>query len=138
MNAKQDFLRLMASQTDAALATSTESQPNVRIVNFHYDESQKILYFATFKGNDKVKEIEENSNIAFTTTPQGGYEHVRAKGVARRSKLSIFDVAEAFIQKIPDYKDIVEQAGSHLLLFEVTFEEATVTLNFEESSTVRI
>ena len=61
MNMKTEFLRIMAEQTEMALATSVNNIPNVRIVNFYFDPCDNILYFSTFKDNNKVKEIEEKS-----------------------------------------------------------------------------
>ncbi len=82
MNTKTEFLRIMAEQTEMALATSVNNVPNVRIVNFYFDPCENILYFSSFKDNDKVKEIEENPSIAFTTIPHTGNQHVKAKGLA--------------------------------------------------------
>ena len=65
MNTKTEFLRIMAEQKEIALATSVNNIPNVRIVNFYFDPSENILYFSSFKDNDKVKEIEENPSITF-------------------------------------------------------------------------
>ena len=48
----------MAEQTEIALATSVNNIPNVRIVNYYFDSNENILYFSSFKGNDKIKEIE--------------------------------------------------------------------------------
>ena len=58
MNTKTEFLRIMVEQTEMALATSVNNVPNVRIVNFYFDPCENILYFSSFKDNDKVKEIE--------------------------------------------------------------------------------
>ena len=69
MDIKAEFLRIMAEQTEIALATSVNNVPNVRIVNFYFEPAENILYFSSFKGNDKVKEINENPNVAFTTIP---------------------------------------------------------------------
>ena len=65
MNTEKEFYRMMAAQTEIALATCMESVPNVRIVNFVFDEEKKLIYFSTFGNNDKVKEIESNNEIAF-------------------------------------------------------------------------
>ena len=54
-------------------------------------------------------------------------EHVKAKGMAKKSSKTIFDVAEQFIAKIPAYKDTIEYAGESLILFEVKFEIVIVT-----------
>ena len=72
MKTKAEFLRIMAAQTEMALATSVDNVPNVRIVNFYFSPDSNILYFATYKGNDKVKELAANEKIAFSTIPHGG------------------------------------------------------------------
>lgn len=117
----------MAEQTEIALATSVDNIPNVRIVNFYFDPAENILYFSSFEGNDKIKEMNSNPYVAFTTIPHSGNEHVKAKGMAKKSSKTIFDVAEQFIAKIPGYKDTIEYAGESLILFEVKFETVIVT-----------
>lgn len=127
MNIKTEFLKIMAEQTEIALATSVDNIPNVRIVNFYFEPAENILYFSSFEGNDKIKEINSNPYVAFTTIPHSGNEHVKAKGMVKKSSKTIFDVAEQFIAKIPAYKDTIEYAGESLILFEVRFDTAIVT-----------
>lgn len=138
MNTKTEFLRIMAEQTEMALATSVSNIPNVRIVNFYFDPSENILYFSSFKDNDKVKEIEENPSIALTTIPHTGNQHVKAKGLAKRSSKTIFDMAEHFIAKVPDYKKTIDYAGESLILFEVRFDTAIVTKDLATISSLRL
>ena len=127
MNIKTEFLKIMAEQTEIALATSVDNIPNVRIVNFYFEPAENILYFSSFEGNDKIKEMNSNPYVAFTTIPHSGNEHVKAKGIVKKSSKTIFDVAEQFIAKIPGYKDTIEYAGESLILFEVRFDTAIVT-----------
>ena len=127
MNIKTEFLKIMAEQTEIALATSVDNIPNVRIVNFYFEPAENILYFSSFEGNDKIKEINSNPYVAFTTIPHSGNEHVKAKGIVKKSSKTIFDVAEQFIAKIPGYKDTIEYGGESLILFEVKFETVIVT-----------
>ena len=47
-----------------------------------------------------------------------------------KSILTIFDLQDEFSKKIPEYSEIIEQAGSQLDLFEIHFSEATVILDF--------
>lgn len=138
MNTKTEFLRIMAEQEEMALATSVNNIPNVRIVNFYFDPCDNILYFSTFKDNNKVKEIEENPSIAFTTIPQTGNQHVKAKGLAKRSSKTIFDMAAHFIAKVPDYKKTIDFAGESLILFEVKFDTAIVTKDLATISTLKL
>ena len=138
MNVKEEFYRIMATQTEIALATYIANVPNVRIVNFVFDEEEKRIYFSTFGDNEKVKEIEKNDVIAFTTIPHMGNEHVRAKGVARKSERSVFDLAEAFSKKINGYADTLEQVGEYLVLYEISFVSANVILNLESADVIEL
>ena len=138
MNTKTEFLRIIAEQTEIALATSVNNVPNERIVNFYFDPCENILYFSSFKDNDKVKEIEENPSIAFTTIPHTGNQHVKAKGLAKRSSKTVVDMAEHFIAKVPDYKKTIDYAGESLILFEVRFDTAIVTIDLATISTLRL
>ena len=138
MKTKAEFLRIKATQTDKALATSVDNVPNVRIVNFYFSPDDNVLYFATYKGNDKVKEIAANEKIAFSTIPYGGNEHVKARGVAVKSKLTIFDLADKFVEKIPDYQETIDGAGKSLVLYEIKFDTAVVTLDLEHIRTIKL
>ena len=136
MNIKTEFLKIMAEQTEIALATSVNNIPNVRIVNYYFDSDENILYFSSFKGNDKIKEIESNPYVAFTTIPLSGNEHVKAKGIVKQSSKTIFDVADQFIAKIPDYKNTIAFAGKSLILFELKFDTAIVTKDIHTIKTL--
>ena len=138
MNIKTEFLKIMAEQTEIALATSVDNIPNVRIVNFYFEPAENILYFSSFEGNDKIKEINSNPYVAFTTIPHSGNEHVKAKGMAKKSSKTIFDVAEQFIAKIPGYKDTIEYGGESLILFEVKFETVIVTKDLNTIKTLEL
>jgi len=138
MNIKTEFLKIMAEQTEIALATSVDNIPNVRIVNFYFEPAENILYFSSFEGNDKIKEMNSNPYVAFTTIPHSGNEHVKAKGMVKKSSKTIFDVAERFIAKIPAYKDTIEYAGESLILFEVRFDTAIVTKDLNTIKTLEL
>lgn len=138
MITRNEFERIMDTQTEIALTTSVNNQPNVRIVNFYFDVTTNMLFFTTFGDNDKVKEFEINPNIAFTTIPHQGNEHVKAKGIVQKSSHTIFDIADKFVSKIPYYKDTIEQAGEYLILFEIIFKKATVTLDFENIDVITL
>ena len=130
MNTIKEFGRIMDTQTEIALSTlGTDGTPNVRIVNYYFNPTNNVLYFATFKDNEKVHGMEQNRNVAFTTIPKKGNEHIKARGIAVRSKQTVFDLADCFCNKIPDYKNTIEHAGNLLLLYEIHFKTATVTLD---------
>ena len=138
MNTKAEFLKIMSEQTEIALATSVNNVPNVRIVNFYFDPDENILYFSSFKENDKVKEIEANPHVAFTTIPHSGNEHVKAKGIVQKSSKTIFDVADQFIAKVSNYKNTIEYAGESLVLFEIKFDTAVVTKDLSSIETLKL
>ena len=128
---KNEFTRIMETQNEIALATSNNNEPNVRIVNYYYDVTENTLFFTTFGDNDKVKEFQANPNIAFTTIPHNGNEHIKAQGVVQKSDYTIFDIADKFISKIDGYKDTIDQVGEYLVLYEIKFKTAKVILDFE-------
>ena len=138
MSTKAEFLKIMSEQTEIALATSVNNVPNVRIVNFYFDPEENVLYFSSFKENDKIKEITANPHVAFTTIPHSGNEHVKAKGIVQKSSKTIFDVADQFIAKVPNYKNTIEYAGESLVLFEIKFDTAVVTKDLSSIETLEL
>jgi len=139
MNTIKEFGRIMDTQTEIALSTlGTDGIPNVRIVNYYFNPTNNVLYFATFKDNEKVKEIKQNRNVAFTTIPQKGNEHIKARGIALRSEKTVFDLADCFCDKIPGYKNTIDFAGDSLILYEIHFKTATVTLDLSDIQTITL
>lgn len=58
MNTIKEFGRIMNTQTELTLATiGTDGIPNVKIVNYYFNPKNNVLYFATFKDNEKVHVI---------------------------------------------------------------------------------
>ena len=76
--------------------------------------------------------------MAFTTIPHSGNEHIKGKGTVKQSSKTIFDVADQFITKIPDYKNTIEFAGKSLILFELKFDTAIVTKDIHTIKTLKI
>ena len=139
MNTIKEFKRIMDTQTEIALATVvTDGTPNVRIVNYYFNPTNNVLYFATFKDNEKLTEIKQNRNVAFTTIPKKGNEHIKARGIALKSEKTVFDLADCFCDKIPGYKNTIDFAGDSLILYEIHFKTATVTLNLSDIQTITL
>ena len=139
MNMTDEFLRLMRTQREIALATSADNTPHVRIVNFIYVPEEGRIYFATFADNAKVSEIAANPAVSFTTIPHdGSTAHVRAVGTAVPSTRSIFDLADSFAAKIPGYGETIDAAGDALIVYEIVFGTAAVTVAMERSGTVQV
>ncbi|QQB74367.1 pyridoxamine 5'-phosphate oxidase family protein [Fusobacterium canifelinum] len=131
MEAKKEFLRMINECVEIALATSIHDFPNVRIVNYYYDEKNNVMYFATYTGREKISEFWKNNNISFTTIPmnRGKREHIRARGHVRESEKSILDLREEFSNKMADFAEIIDKYSKDLKVYEIRFSEVTVTLD---------
>ncbi|PHH96191.1 pyridoxamine 5'-phosphate oxidase family protein [Fusobacterium nucleatum] len=131
MEAKKEFLRMINECEEIALATSIHDFPNVRIVNYYYDEKNNVMYFATYTGREKISEFWKNNNVSFTTIPmnRGKREHIRARGHVRESKKSILDFREEFSNKMADFAEIIDKYSKDLKVYEIRFSEVTVTLD---------
>ena len=131
MEAKKEFLRMINECEEIALATSIHDFPNVRIVNYYYDEKNNVMYFATYTGREKISEFWKNNNVSFTTIPmnRGKREHIRARGHVRESEKSILDLREEFSNKMEDFGEIIDKYSKDLKVYEIKFSEVTVTLD---------
>ena len=139
MDYRKEFERMMETQTEIALATSVNGLPNVRIVNFYYDTDKKTLYFSSFADNQKVVEMEQNPSVAFTTIAKDGEEHIRVKnGITRKSTATIEEIKGKFLEKMPEYIMSIPDVLPALILFEITFDNADVVLDFEHMDTITI
>ena len=140
MEAKKEFLRMINECEEIALATSIHDFPNVRIVNYYYDEKNNVMYFATYIGREKISEFWKNNNISFTTIPvnRGKREHIRARGHVRESGKSILDLREEFSNKMADFAEIIDKYSKDLKVYEIKFSEVTVTLDSRYYEKVKI
>ena len=140
MEAKKEFLRMINEYEEIALATSIHDFPNVRIVNYYYDEKNNVMYFATYTGREKISEFWKNNNISFTTIPmnKGKREHIRARGHVRESEKSILDLREEFSNKMADFAEIIDKYSNDLKVYEIKFSEVTVTLDSRYYEKVKI
>ena len=140
MEAKKEFLRMINECEEIALATSIHDFPNVRIVNYYYDEKNNVIYFATYTGREKISEFWKNNNVSFTTIPmnRGKREHIRARGHVRESEKSILDLREEFSNKMADFGEIIDKYSNDLKVYEIKFSEVTVTLDSRYYEKVKI
>ena len=140
MESKKEFLRMINECEEIALATSIHDFPNVRIVNYYYDEKNNVMYFATYIGREKISEFWKNNNVSFTTIPmnRGKREHIRARGHVRESEKSILDLREEFSNKMADFVEIIDKYSNDLKVYEIKFSEVTVTLDSRYYEKVKI
>jgi uncharacterized pyridoxamine 5'-phosphate oxidase family protein len=139
MDIKKEFEKIMNKTEKIALASSVDDIPNVRILNFVYLTNEKILYFASTKGDPKEKEFGKNHNVAITTIPSKGLAHVRVHfATVKKRKKTVFDVQDIFVQKMPWYKDNIDQNGSTMNLYEVHFSTALVLAGPDKAAEIEL
>jgi uncharacterized pyridoxamine 5'-phosphate oxidase family protein len=133
MDFLKEFNRIMEETTNIALATAVDDMPNVRILNFCYNPQNKgVAYFSSFRGNPKTIEFSQNNKVAFTTIPTmptENSEHVRVtNATVKKSDLTIYDLKDEFIKKLPSYEMLIAQAGDMLDIYEIHFNEASIII----------
>lgn len=140
MDYKNEFYHTLDKTNEIALATAVAGLPNVRIVNFCYDASKPgILYFATDRENQKVAEFAQNNNVAFTTVPSDGSSvpHARSNhAVVHKSRYTIEEIKDLFIQKIPGYDETLAAIGDTLDVFEIHIKDVFVIVDYETAGAV--
>ncbi len=136
METLKNFKQIMKDQIAVALATSVDEQPNVRIVNFIMKENiPGIIYFATFKGNKKEIEFAQNERVSFTTIPNENVGNIRvSSATVKKSNLTIYQLEDEFVSRVPEYKEIIEFGAERLVIYEVHFSKATVVLDYNNIS----
>ncbi len=139
MDITNNFLEIMKKTNNMVIASSdSNNQPNLRTVNFYYSPDEKILYFLTLKNSQKIVEFEQNNKVAFTTIPIEGVKHVKAKGIIRKSQKSVQDLKNKFIEKIPEIKKHFDEGENFMVLYEVSFTKATVTIGVKNTTELEI
>ena len=76
--------------------------------------------------------------MAFTTIPIEGVKHVKAKGIIRKSQKSVQDLKNKFIEKIPEIKKHFDEGENFMVLYEVSFTKATVTIGVKNTTEFEI
>ncbi|MDR2891723.1 MAG: pyridoxamine 5'-phosphate oxidase family protein [Deltaproteobacteria bacterium] len=139
MDSISKYKTILGNTNTIALATSVMNNPNVRIVNFYFNQKQpNILYFASDRKNCKVEEFTRNNIIAFTSIPNEGIHHVRSvKATVQKSKQTINDMAQSFISAIPGYDETINAIGDTLDVFEIHISEAMVISDFEKPTFIK-
>ena len=141
MDAKIAFDQVMQNGVNIALATTVGCSPNVRVVTFAYDvkEPNKV-YFATFPGNKKIQEFQNNEKVCFVSLPERALTElqVRCQGIVKLSARPLVQVAPFFVAKMPEYQEMLDQGADVLLVYEVEFQEAQVTIGISEAQTIQV
>lgn len=139
MNYLEAFYEVMEEAKSIAVATSVDNAPNVRIMNFVYDKDANVVYVASFRGNPKMVEFETNNKVSITTLPYASQKHIRSiNATIKKSESTIFDKADAFYKKNPNFKQTVEMAGPMLDVYEITASEFIVTTDMQHTDTIKL
>ena len=141
MDAKAAFDQVMQKGVNMALATCVDGMPNVRVVTFAYDmkEPNKV-YFATFPGNRKIQEFQNNERVCFVSLPEGELAElqVRCQGTVKLSVRPLAQIAPFFVAKMPEYQEMLDQGADVLLVYEVVFKDAQVTIGISEAQIIQV
>lgn len=138
MNYQEEFQKIMKEETEIAIATSVKDMPNVRIVNFYYDEKKPgVIYFMTGKNSQKVKEFEVNNHVAIMSIPRKGKGYIQTrKGKVIKSNFSVEEMSDSFIEKIPGYDETIQMMKDVLVIYEIHVKEIQVILGMEEENEI--
>ena len=138
MEIKQQFEETMNSMVNMALATSVEGTPNVRVVSFAYDNGH--LYFTTFKGNQKVRELAQNPAVACMPLPEKPEANVQVRifGRAQKADKSLDEIIEIIARKYPEGSSTIKNGGPMMEIYEVCIDKAFVTLGMSEAVEVKL
>lgn len=133
MTTKETYTDVLTHATNLALATETLAGhiPSVRTVNFLYfpEESENTVYFATSKNTDKVKELEANAHVSFTTTPLSAEDARTVRVTGADTKMvndRRDDLFKTMDQKYPSFSMFDQAARDNMNVYAVTFKEAEV------------
>lgn len=136
MELRQQFENVMGTAVNMALATSKDKQPNVRIVTFGYDKDRAgHVYFTTFKGNQKIKEFQENPNVSCMPLPLGPETDVQVRifGKVQKAELSMDELIAIIARKFPGDAATIKDGGDMMEMYEVVFDKAYVTIGMNQA-----
>ncbi|MDR2934128.1 MAG: pyridoxamine 5'-phosphate oxidase family protein [Rickettsiales bacterium] len=135
MNDITNYNNLMSKATEIALATSINEVPNVRIVNYIWDDANpNTIYIFTDPESVKMKEVKENNNLAFTTI---GNQVVQVQhGVLRQSSRNVDELKSMFLKKMPFYADVFEHVPVPVFQ-EIKFQIARVIMDMGEPQIIK-
>lgn len=127
MEPKEQLAEVLNNTALIALATSVGDKPNVRIVDIFFDEKRNVVIFPTSSLSRKVKELEANNTVAFTTVPQGPGPVVRVQNATvSKSDWSIDEIKDTLIVHRPGFEMILKGFGENVVVYEIFFTQAVI------------
>lgn len=130
MSTKENYNNILNQATHIALATETLDghTPSVRVVNFlYFEDTPNTIYVATARDTTKVREIETNNHVSFTTLPVDGADAVRVTGATatqvNEKKPELF---VAMDKKYDSFSFFDDAARANMNAYALTFPAAEV------------
>ncbi|KAL1110006.1 hypothetical protein AAG570_014012 [Ranatra chinensis] len=114
--------------------------PNVRVVTYAYDNSKPgRLFFTSFKGNKKIKELEQNPNVSCILLPKDQQQEIQARifGEVKKSDLTLDEVVNIIAKKLPSDAETIKSGGEMVEVYEVGFDKAYVTVGITKAEAVQ-
>ncbi|MFR0553896.1 hypothetical protein ACLUXD_04570 [Loigolactobacillus coryniformis subsp. coryniformis] len=120
--------QVLGGANKVAYATSLDNVPNLRIVNFVWDETTpNVLYFASVRDSRGVQEFLASDRIAFSTVPETGNAHVASnQATGQASQRTLAQMQPQFLAQVPDFAHVLELIGPKLALYEIRITSAEV------------
>lgn len=120
--------QVLGGANKVAYATSLDNVPNLRIVNFVWDETTpNVLYFASVRDSRGVQEFLASDRIAFSTVPETGNAHVASnRATGQASQRTLAQMQPQFLAQVPDFAHVLELIGPKLALYEIRITSAEV------------
>lgn len=140
MELRKHFEKTMLESVNMALATSVNDQPNVRVVTFAYDPQKTgRVFFTTFKGNQKIKEFQQNPKTACMPLPASPEADVQVRifGEVKKSDICLDEVIELIEKKDQGGADTLKGSGEMLEIYEVQFTQAYLTVGMNDAQVLR-
>lgn len=132
MTAQEVFNQEMTQNTNLALASAVDNQPNVRVISFVFDENTPSkVYFSTHAMTAKVKEFSQNEKVAAVLLPDkpNADNSVRFAGTVKKSELSIPEFGKMMVKKLPQMAAMYENANpGEIFIYEINYPTAQVTI----------
>ncbi len=128
--ALSDLAQVLGGANKVAYATSLQDVPNLRIVNFVWDETTPgILYFASVRDSQGVQEFLASKRIAFSTVPETGNAHVASNhATGQKSQRTLAQMQAQFLAQVPGFDHVLDLIGAKLALYEIQMTSAEVDL----------
>ncbi|MDR3205567.1 MAG: hypothetical protein LBT41_00475 [Candidatus Methanoplasma sp.] len=132
MENKELLLSALEGTLWIALATSVDGQPNVRLLNVHWDSNRPgVILFPSEKDRKEKSDTEYGNKVAFAGIPSGPGPFVKGVGVVRRSEVNFEDIKDGLAFRAPHF---MSDESPGFDLYEIVIEKTTLILGPNRSA----